>query len=366
MHEASAYGAKDNVRFLIERGANVSVREREGRTPAETICQCLDIDERVASPCFDGTCTEKDIRAIERIFREVNVTSRYLSLRHHSFQAEGNRRSAEDNATAVEDLWLAIVRGSLKDVKSILKTGTVEIQAVTQSQTDDWDEGESALHLAILTGDVRICKILLENGARPDARNAIGNTPLHLATESNSVPLVQRILEQNVTVDAQNDAGQTALHIASFNGLTDVARLLVSAGASQDVHDLEGATAEEVFCSCLLEETCHEGTCSNATDLFHLMAVLDVTDARIQEQYNQLYFQNAGGGDPNASPMDRLPDDDEGASSLGLLVGLLFSFAFVFFVIYGIAVFRVQQPKNTSNRVQTRSNLRRSHRRAVI
>ena len=248
---------------------------------------------------------------------------------------------------------------------SILETGSIEIQAVTQSQTGDWDEGQSALHLAILTGNIKICEILLENGARPAARNAIGNTPLHLATESNSVPLVQRILDQNVTINAQNDAGQTALHIASFNGLTEVARLLVSAGASQDVHDNEGATAEEIFCTCLLEETCHKGTCSSTTDLFHLMEVLNVTDSRTQEQYNQLYFQNAGGGDPNAPSMDRLPDDDDGASSLGLFVGLLFSFAFMFFVIYGIAVCRMQQPNN-SNRVQMMNNPRRSRRRAII
>lgn len=72
LHEASAYGAARNAEFLIERGADLTVREQQGRTPAEFICACRDFDERLAAPCFDNTCSEDDIRDLERVFRRVS------------------------------------------------------------------------------------------------------------------------------------------------------------------------------------------------------------------------------------------------------------------------------------------------------
>lgn len=43
------------------------------------------------------------------------------------------------------------------------------------------DEGQTALHLSILTHQPRFARCLILAGANPEARNIKGNTPLHLA-----------------------------------------------------------------------------------------------------------------------------------------------------------------------------------------
>ena len=59
------------------------------------------------------------------------------------------------------------------------------------------------LHLAAKTGNVRIVKILVKNGARIDVRNVDMSTPLHIAaqyshTEKNHDAIVEFFLRQYV------------------------------------------------------------------------------------------------------------------------------------------------------------------------
>lgn len=241
----------------------------------------------------------------------------------------------------VEDLWLAIVNGTFEEINHILVNGSVELQAVTQSNTDAWDEGETALHLAVIEQRLRVCIVLINAGASPSASNHLGNTPLHLATRSNAVDIVQLILDQRVNVDAQNDEGQTALHIASYFGFIEVADLLVQNGATIGLHDHQGATAVEILCSCLLEESCPEDSCRNSTDIEDLMVVLNEEDEVRQQEVVELYYPNAVVLSDNEA--EALSDDDDDASSLGTFIGVLFAFAFVFAVIYGIIIIRMRR-----------------------
>lgn len=171
LHEAAAYGALANVRYLINHGANLTLREEGGFTAEEWICYCKRVDERVEAPCVPGSCTDEKIRQIQRVFRNARQQS----------------NEPESSLPRIDDLWSAVVSRSMDHINRILNCDCVELQSVTQSTTDDWIEGETALHLAIRTGVLSICEALVEAGADPESRNALRNTPLHLAAMTGPV-----------------------------------------------------------------------------------------------------------------------------------------------------------------------------------
>ena len=74
------------------------------------------------------------------------------------------------------------------------------------------------LHMAAESGDAALAKLLLEQGARPDEKEAEGDTPLHIATAAGCVPLVRLLLDYSADPCQQNQRKQTALDLAAESG----------------------------------------------------------------------------------------------------------------------------------------------------
>ena len=105
------------------------------------------------------------------------------------------------------------------------------------------------LHLAAAAGRASLCKVLLENRAKPSAVNSFGNTPLHSAVQSGSLEVVALLLEHGADATSQNHRGSTALHFVACltdtninaDELVDVARLLLERGkADANAVDIHG------------------------------------------------------------------------------------------------------------------------------
>lgn len=92
-------------------------------------------------------------------------------------------------------------------------------------------ESESALHLAVRTGNQSAVELLLKYKADPNARTDSGITPLHRAVEARGEALVDLLLAHNADVTAAKQDGDTALHSAVAQGLTNVVAKLVQKGA---------------------------------------------------------------------------------------------------------------------------------------
>jgi ankyrin repeat protein len=81
--------------------------------------------------------------------------------------------------------------------------------------------------------------MLREDPARigPDGRDAVA---LHLAAAKNDAETVRWLIEHGAAVDAKRvlwDCNYTALHVTAANGSTDIARMLLDAGADPSIHD---------------------------------------------------------------------------------------------------------------------------------
>lgn len=124
------------------------------------------------------------------------------------------------------------------------------------------DDGQSPLHLAVLTRQPRIVRRLILAGANPALRNFRGNTALHLACATGDLASAMALtdsltpLERNhllpggkvpalpQNLEQRNYDGEMCLHIAAASGQVELVRLLLRFGADLEAKEaLAGKTA---------------------------------------------------------------------------------------------------------------------------
>ena len=96
---------------------------------------------------------------------------------------------------------------------------------------------------AARSGSVATTIALLDQGANPNSRNRLGDTPLNTAARNGNIELVKLLLERGADVNLPNLARVTPLMSAVYGGHTDVARTLLAAKASVEPSDRMEKTA---------------------------------------------------------------------------------------------------------------------------
>ncbi len=112
--------------------------------------------------------------------------------------------------------------------------------------TRDYSTGESALHIVVKRRDMTWLGFLISKGAKPDARDAQGNTPLLLAAQNGFVEGANLLILARAAVDAENSRGETALILAVHNRDLAMVRELLSVGANPNRPDrIAGKSARD-------------------------------------------------------------------------------------------------------------------------
>ena len=75
-------------------------------------------------------------------------------------------------------------------------------------------KGQTALHIAINKGYIKVIRILLKLGINPNIQDSDGDTPLHDAITKKLDPIVDLLLEANTSTGIANKLGFNALHHA--------------------------------------------------------------------------------------------------------------------------------------------------------
>lgn len=104
------------------------------------------------------------------------------------------------------------------------------------------------MHAARL-GDLAAVQALLAAGARPDERNADGNTALWLACFADSLPVIDALVAAGADLDNQNDNGATCLMYAASAGKGAIVRRLLDAGADVALRTLDDFSALDMAAS---------------------------------------------------------------------------------------------------------------------
>jgi hypothetical protein len=76
------------------------------------------------------------------------------------------------------------------------------------------NNGETCLHMAIFTNNLRICKLLLENGADINKTDKDGHTCVHRVIFSKCFEILDLLIKYGANINQSDSDGNTLLHLA--------------------------------------------------------------------------------------------------------------------------------------------------------
>lgn len=105
----------------------------------------------------------------------------------------------------------------LQSTSDTLFPADLGARTVTLQSTDC--DGDTPLHVLIWRGDTSGARLLIENGANPNAVGDMGETPLHVAIRKENLSLVRALLRAGARTNIVSEFGQSASALASEKGL---------------------------------------------------------------------------------------------------------------------------------------------------
>lgn len=107
---------------------------------------------------------------------------------------------------------------------------------------DKNNDGVSALHAAVETGNIEIAQFLLSSGAKINGRDSLKRTPLMMMDSDATPELLQLLLRYGAKVNLTDKKKFTALnHFAGYDK-PEIFQLLIMAGADVNAVNKEGTT----------------------------------------------------------------------------------------------------------------------------
>ena len=260
--DTGKFGTLAEVMALIESGTDVNAPDADGRTPLGLAAEhgdprCINalIEAGAQVDSHDGhmsvlhgpdvSAEEKKAKAQSGVYNGAPTSAPLHRAARRRSPANVNalieagadihaRENCEPERTA---LHIAAESGSPVTVSALLDAG-----ADTGAKNYN---GSTALHMAAESGSPETIKVLLNAGADIRAQcDWFGRTPLHKAVENgDNFENVTILLDAGARVDAKCTSGATPLHAAAKALHSEVANILLNAGANADARDRKGRNA---------------------------------------------------------------------------------------------------------------------------
>lgn len=198
-------------------GQSEADRQRDKRLLREWISEADTLDRRLINAVSDG-----DLDAVQVLLDEEEGPDPCA------------RVGAEDRDSVLRGsvLHLAIQRGDLEIVRSLLRAGAVADAVMTFADRRSTLKG-TALHLAVEQGNLEIVLALLEDGADPNAllakifgESEFRGTALHSATALEQPGVVEALLDAGARSEIKTNLGKTALQMARDANAQEIVAIL--------------------------------------------------------------------------------------------------------------------------------------------
>lgn len=217
---ATLEGRMKVVSLLLDRGAELEPRDRNGWTALLTALDAGQKDmirlllNRGADP---DAADDKGWSAFHYLANREADPSLFGLLAEAG--ADPNARSRAEGNTP---LMIAVDKNSAAPTRALLEIGADAGIARNDHLT--------ALHMAVIHGNVKLARLLLEAGADANARG-IGNggVALHVAAGQGNLPMTDLLLEHGGDPALADDKGHTPVEIADGNGQFEAAARLEAA-----------------------------------------------------------------------------------------------------------------------------------------
>lgn len=188
----------------------------------------------------DASFTGDIVKVKDLLEKKVNINSKdqFGRTALHAVSAGGHleitklllKRGAKVNVQIGRGWTIfgkAIIKGDLKEAEYLLNHKWRDLIA----------EGETPLHIASRAGHLEIVKLLIENGASLNIKEANGDTPLHNAINGKHLEIVQLLIEKGSNVNEKGAFALTPIHTAFDSSQEEIIKLLLNKGSDVNTKD---------------------------------------------------------------------------------------------------------------------------------
>lgn len=139
------------------------------------------------------------------------------------------------------DIHEAAALGDTRRIATLVAAGR---EIVGSYSGDGW----LPLHLASFFGQYDAAKLLLESGAKVAGRSRkpLENTPLNAAAAGNHLEVCRLLLDSGADPNARQSGGYVPLHAAAQNGNRALVELLLERGVDRGLRTDDGRTAQDL------------------------------------------------------------------------------------------------------------------------
>lgn len=246
LHSACSSGSKEIVEALLARSVSIEAIDRAGFTPLMSAIENghMEIAELLLAKGANPKVRVKDGRTALHFVCGLPAKPEWIE----KLIALGLEVEARDDKGSTP-LMVAAIRARARSVETLLRHGADVNETSPNANTPlllAADMGRSQRPgpraAATLEDYEAVCELLIQRGARVDAKNKIGFTLLHGAAEGGSLALVRLSLKNGLGVNSAGPNGLTPLHLAAQEGHAEVAEFLLQNGAHVDALEAEGQT----------------------------------------------------------------------------------------------------------------------------
>jgi len=240
LHQAARYNRRKVAETLLDHGACIDVRTKEEKlTPLQIASRfkCVEtlkvLIKRGADPSLKSS---NGSTALHFAARRGNDQITELLLGHAKVDV-----NAKD-LSLMSPLHLACISGNADIVKMLLDKGA-DLRAKT-------NELMTPLHVSLFYGNTDVTALILRTVSQvgENVKELIGegdshrNTILHLAAGTNDPRTAEVCLQNGADIDARNSGNETPLHVATVKGNLQMVQLLVKKGACVSAKNAEHKT----------------------------------------------------------------------------------------------------------------------------
>jgi ankyrin repeat protein len=235
LHMASARGLESTVAKLLSLGADITLKEKSGKTPLE-LAQGEGVKAAFAKHWSQVDITNENKNALLKICASLGIASRLPAV----LQAGADPALKDENDCT--SLWHACFNkheaAAAELMEATKRAGALDLQNKGRSM--------SALHVASFHGLGSIIAKLLSQGANAALRDSDGKTSLWIAIENKHESAAAELMEATKragALDLQDNSNKMSpLHVASILGLGGTVAKLLSHGANAALQVADGRT----------------------------------------------------------------------------------------------------------------------------
>lgn len=251
LHVAIEHDSKDAAVQLINFGCNIFARDGSGKTPMEIAFAknpaYYDVfitaktgeirdSERMATIAHYFVETKDEMAILTCVRKEIPI-----SVKDSEGKTPLDYAFEKIEEPGMVEIAACLIMNGADQVTS----GFDYFQTAISNRNLNYrfDDGQTPLHLAAISGHSSITKYLLENNAQTNVQDSSGATPLHEAVRYGHTKIAKMLLDAGASVDAKDNLGKTPiLLIMPAEQRGELYGLLISYKATITVKDMYGDT----------------------------------------------------------------------------------------------------------------------------